>query len=234
MKRLIILFIAILSITSVVAQDSQSEGPPRQYFVTGGIGTSWIILPKVFIVNPNVPSDNAQILPALNGFTGYVGFQTLLPLGETWLFAPEIDFTYTSGQIRLDRAVNGDTTAIENFQNYVRAEIPLIFGVRSNDNFWVGFGPAIYFTLYDNKGFEKAVESLPYDSDTQVDSNVPVGIRFRLSAYARLGNRSYLNLKFESDLGQRFRYVDDTYDVKFSLQNISLGFGYMLSSSSKR
>ncbi len=196
-----------------------------RFFVEGGVGTSWILLPKVFIVDVTDPENNWQILPATNSITGYVGVQAAIPLSRHWMFSPEIDFTYLSGEIRVDELKTGDVS--QKMQTYTRIEVPLNFGVLSNDNFWVSFGPIVYFTLSDNKGFDDAVYELTEDNPTDptIDSDMPVGLRFRLAAYARI-NRFFITAKFESDLFQKFEFVDDIYKVRLSMQNITIGLGW--------
>ena len=189
------------------------------------------------MVDPDTPYNNAQILPATNGLSGFIGIQTVLSLGNGWLFVPEVDLSYQSGEVRVDLTQYPDAnvgrtdtvrSSVQELQNYVRAEIPLHFGVRAKDKFWVSFGPTFYVTLYDNKGFENAVYSLPARPDLALNSKNPFGVRFRLAAYAPLGERGYLEIKFESDLSQYFNYENDTYEAKFSFQNISIGYGFSL------
>jgi hypothetical protein len=234
MKRLTIILIAIMTITSVYGQEDNSTVQRNEVFLKAGFGTSWVILPKVFLVDEDVPTTNAQVLPATNGFSGFVGLQTVFHLGDGWLFTPEIDLSYSGGEIRVNRTtINGTDTlpsSVQRLQSYVRAEIPLHFGVRSRDGFWVTFGPSLYFTLYDNKGFNEAVAADPIDpaDPAQVNSDNPFGVRFRLAAYAPVGERGYIDIKFESDLGQNFDYNNNTYEAKFSMQNLSIGYGYWL------
>ena len=236
MRSLLTILILFLTTTIVLGQDASSSNQQHEMFIKGGIGTSWIILPKVFIISPDDSITNAQILPATNGFTGYAGLQTVFPLGAGWLFVPEVNLSYTSGEIRVNRTeyqfIGTDTIrsseTAQKLQSYVRAEIPLHFGVRSKDNFWVSFGPTLYFTLHDNKGFNNAVYELPVQADLKLNSNVAFGVRFRLAAYAPIGERSYIDIKFESDLGQYFTFEEDSYKAKFSLQNLSIGYGYLL------
>jgi hypothetical protein len=94
----------------------------------------------------------------------------------------------------------------------------------------VTFGPTLYFTLHDNKGFDKAVAAVPIDpSDpAQINTDNPFGVRFRLAGYAPVGERGYIDIKFESDLGQYFDYSNNTYEAKFSFQNLSIGYGFWL------
>ena len=231
MKRLIILLSLYLTITTVGF--SQKEAPlmsKRNFFVTGGIGTSWIILPKVFLVDENDISNNWQILPATNHFTAYIGFATAIPLSEHWLFTPEIDINYISGQIRVDENKTKETS--QKLQTYARIEIPLNFGILSTDNFWATFGPVVYFTLYDNKGFDDAVNAL---TKPETNPNAPiinsddyVGLRFRLAAYIN-ANRYFISIKFDSDLFAKFEFVDDEYRMRMSMQSITLGLGWRTS-----
>lgn len=234
MKRLFHTMFLLLAAASVFGQDKLTTNDKHEIFIKGGIGTSWVILPKVFMVDPQPPNNNAQILPAVNGLHSFVGVQTVFHLGNGWLFVPEFDLSYTSGEIRVNLTQyvgpNPDTvrTSNQNLQSYLRAEVPLHFGVRSKDGFWVSFGPTLYFTLFDNNGFEEAVFSLPARPDLALNSKHAMGVRFRLAAYAPVGDRSYIEFKFESDLGQYFTYENNAYDVRFSFQNFTIGYGYLL------
>lgn len=220
-----------MTITSSFGQEKTRS--KHEMFLKASAGTSWIILPKVFLISPEDSVSNAQVLPATNGLTGNLGWQTVFHLGEGWLFVPELNLSYISGEVRINRTIYEDNrvdldTAYtdQNLQSYVRAEIPLHFGVRSNNNFWVTLGPTLYFTLYDNQGFEEAVENNRVRDNVQLDDDNPFGVRFRLAAYAPVGKRSYIDIRFESDLGQYFRFEGNTYEAKFSFQNISIGYGY--------
>ena len=142
---------------------------------------------------------------------------------------PELDINYISGNVRIDEIYSSpaDTTlsrAVEGLQSYIRAEIPINFGVISNDNFWVTLAPVVYFTLYDNKGFDDAVYSLT--DNAVIDSDQPVGLRFRVAAYALLSERMYLDIKFDSDLGRNFSFENGIYDARFSMQSVTVGLGW--------
>lgn len=232
MRKIIVYTLFSVIVNSAFSQNQDTPLPQKEFFIKGGIGTSWIILPKVFLLDENNPTTNAQVLPATNGFTGFVGFQTVFNIGNNWAFAPELDLTYLNGEIRFDRQeiIGTDTLrqTTQNSQSYVRAEIPIHFAMTSRDGFWVSFGPSVYFTLFDNKGFEKSVYEVSPNPNLQLESGNPIGIRFRLAIYAPVGNRSYIDIKFESDLGKHFKYENDTYDAKFSYQNVSVGYGYRL------
>lgn len=213
---------------------SQKEAPSvdeKLFFVKGGLGTSWIIMPKVFLIDP-ADTSSSQILPATNSFTGYVGLQAAIPLGKHWLFMPEIDFNYISGEIRVDRILNDPDNPdrfSQKLQAYTRIEVPLNFGVISSDNFWVSFGPVIYFTLSDNKGFDAAVDEIR-TSPVALNSDIPIGMRFRLAAYIVVGKGMYVDIKFDSDLKRDFYYseTDNVYNMRMSLQSITIGFGYRI------
>ena len=218
---------------------SQKEVPTTDkalFFLKGGVGTSWITMPKVYLLDNDTVTNtitNAQILPAINSFTGYIGFQSAIPLGDHWLFMPEIDFNYLGGEVRVDLSTvsNGDTTKTfsQKLQSYVRIEVPLNFGVISSDNFWVSFGPVVYFTLSDNKGFDAAVDEVR-NNPVNMDSDMPIGLRFRLAAYIIVGKGMYIDIKFDSDLNRKFSYTesDNTYHMRMSLQSVTVGFGYRL------
>lgn len=215
-----------------IAGFSQNEPPTVRenlFFIKGGLGTSWIIMPKVFLLD-TANLNSVQILPATNGIAGYIGFQTAIPLGKYWLFLPEIDFNYISGEIRVDRLFNDSTKtdiASQKLQSYIRIEVPINFGVVSSDNFWVSFGPVLYFTLSDNKGFDAAVDEV-ITQPVKLDSDIPIGLRFRLAAYIIIGKGMYMDIKFDSDLKRDFYFEDNTYNMRMSLQSITVGFGYRL------
>lgn len=218
--------LTILLLVSIIGY-SQKESPSEiQYIIKGGAGTSWIIMPKVFLIDEVNPANNWQILPATNSFTGYVGFQAVVPLGEHWLFTPEIDYNYIAGEIRVDAKLTDDFS--QKLQSYGRIEVPLNFGVVSSDNFWITFGPVVFFTISDNKGFDNAVADL---TDQVVDSDNPFGLRFRLATYILIGEKAYIDIKFDSDLKRDFYYSesDDVYHMKMSMQSITVGFGWKAS-----
>ncbi len=191
-------------------------------------------MPKVFLLNP-ADTSSAQILPTTNSFTGYIGFQVAIPLGDHWLFMPEIDINYIAGEIRVDRINSSNRIEPNAFsqklQSYTRLEIPINFGVVSSDNFWVSFGPVLFFTLSDNKGFDDAVHDIEDPNNPiNLDSDNPLGLRFRLAAYVIVANGMYVDIKFDSDLSRKFYYTesDDTYHMKMSMQSVTIGFGYRL------
>ena len=229
MKLLKTLGLLLIISTAGFSQKELPEIDKTIFFVKGGIGTSWVIMPKVFLIN-EADTSSAQILPATNSFTGYVGFQAAIPLGKRWLFMPEIDFNYISGQIRVDRIINDSIKgASQKLQSYARIEVPLNFGVISSDNFWVSFGPVVFFTLSDNKGFDDAVYDVTdpnRNPPVMVDSDNPLGLRFRLAAYILLARGRYIDIKFDSDLKRDFYFRDEVYNMKMSLQSITVGFGF--------
>jgi len=233
MKNLILaLSITLLMPTFGSAQVDSFTPPKVSTFLKGGIGTSWVLLPKVFLSDPNDPNNNWQILPATNNFTGYVGLQTVIRLGDYWRFAPELDYNYISGQVRVDKVrpntPDDPSETVQKLQMYSRIEIPLNFGVVSSDNFWVSFGPVVYFTITDNKGFDNAVDELVTNPDVIIDSDVPVGVRFRIAIYATLSKNAYIDIKFDSDLGGNFKFEDNTYKMNMSMQSVTIGLGYRL------
>ncbi len=235
MRKLIYTLGLLLSIS--ISGFSQNEPPSTDkplFIVKGGGGTSWITMPKVFLLNP-ADTSSAQILPTTNSFTGYIGFQVAIPLGDHWLFMPEIDINYIAGEIRVDRINSSNRIEPNAFsqklQSYTRLEIPINFGVVSSDNFWVSFGPVLFFTLSDNKGFDDAVHDIEDPNNPiNLDSDNPVGLRFRLAAYVIVANGMYVDIKFDSDLSRKFYYTesDDTYHMKMSMQSVTIGFGYRL------
>lgn len=219
----------LLISTAGFGQEEVSTINQKLFFATAGVGSSWITMPKVYIVDASDTS-SAQILPAVNSITGYVGFQAVIPLGKRWIFIPEIDINYIAGEIRVDQ-LPGKTDVPSAFsqklQSYTRIELPLNFGVVSSDNFWVSFGPVLYVTLSDNKGFDSAVTEIA-EIPVTLDSDNPIGLRFRMAAYIIVSEGMYINIKFDSDLGRNFEYVDNVYKMKMALQNLTVGFGYRL------
>lgn len=229
MKRLSNTISILLLVSTLVFGQNEPNMPSKiELFVKGGFGTSWIIMPKAFLSDPTDLENNWQILPATNSFTGYIGLQSVIPLGEHWLFVPEIDYNYIAGEIRVDQLkpdpVTNEPKHSQKLQAYSRIEIPLNIGVLSSDNFWVSLGPVIYFTIADNKGFDNAVYELTQTAT--IDSDNPIGVRFRLAAYITLADNVYIDIKFDSDLSRKFEYVDGVYNMKMSMQSITIGFGW--------
>ena len=125
MRRLILSLVVAMSMTSGYGQIEMSKSTKPEIFLKAGFGTSWIILPKVFLIDPDAPETNGQVLPATNGLSGYVGFQSAFHLKNGWLFAPGLDLTVTSGEIRINRTtINPDDdqdtirTSVQNVQSY--------------------------------------------------------------------------------------------------------------------
>lgn len=235
MKLIKTLILFLLISVSGFSQERTPTVEKNLFFVKGGLGTSWIIMPKVFLIDP-ADTSSAQILPATNSFTAYIGFQTAIPLGKHWLFLPEIDFNYTAGEIRVDRILNNQDEPdrfSQKLQSYTRIEVPLNFGVVSSDNFWVSFGPVLYFTISDNKGFDAGVHEIEDPARPEpikLNSDNPFGLRFRLATYLIVGKGMYIDIKFDSDLKRDFSYSDsdDVYNMRMSLQSITVGFGYRI------
>lgn len=229
MKRLLtILSLIILGTSMGFSQNGKNKPIKSEFFIKGGFGTSWIIMPKAFLSDSSDPDNNWQILPATNNFTAFAGMQAVFLLGAHWLFVPEIDYNFIAGQIRVDQlkpdSVSGLPKSSQKLQTYSRIEVPLNFGVLSSDNFWVSFGPVIYFTIAENKGFDSAVYELTQQAT--INSDNPVGLRFRLAAYLTLSSRAYIDIKFDSDLSRKFEFSDNVYQMKMSMQSITLGLGW--------
>ena len=236
MKLIKTIGLLLLISTAGFTQKEQPTVEENLFFAKGGFGTSWIIMPKVYLVNP-ADTSSAQILPATNHFTGYIGFQAVIPLGKRWIFVPEIDISYISGEVRVNNLPGKSdvpTASSQKLQSYTRVELPLNFGLVSSDNFWVTFGPVVFFTLSDNKGFDSAVREMealdPTAQPVNLNSDNPIGLRFRMAAYITVAKGMYVDVKFDSDLKRDFHYSesDDTYNMKMSLQSITVGFGYRL------
>jgi opacity protein-like surface antigen len=214
-----------LTLLSVVLLFAVTSGSTQvTWTIKGGGGTSWIIHPKVFIVDPADADNVWQIAPATNSGTFYIAGEAIMKISEHWLFIPELNFNYTSGEINVTSLLQ--QTSARRLQNYTRLEIPLLLGVKSSDNFWFTFGPSIFFTTSDNKGFEKAVEELT--SVAQINSTRNVGIKARIGAGMALSDRLLLEIKFDYDFGRKFEFVDGTYEVRMDMQSITAGLGWAL------
>jgi hypothetical protein len=193
--------------------------------VKSGGGTSWIILPKVFIVDPTNVDNVGQIAPAANSATFYIAGDAIIEISDHWLFIPELNFNYTSGEISITSLLQQSTS--RGLQSYTRLEVPLMLGVKSSDNFWFTFGPSIFFTTSDNKGFEKALQDL-ITQPVQINSTKQIGVKARIGAAMALSEKLILEIKFDYDLGRRFEYVDGTYEVRMDMQSITAGLGWAL------
>ncbi len=229
MNKLIIVFtfVFLLPFAAHSQELIDLEDPPKfQLAVKGNIGTSWLTFPKAFLVDPEDVNNVWSVAPASNSFCGAVGLQGIYFLGKNWRFLPEIGLSYLSGEVQI--AQLEASRASRELQSYVRLNVPLHFAVISNDNFWFAFGPTVFFTLHDNKGFDKAVKELTQVA--KVDSDIPVGVALSIIAAIKLTKRMYVDLRFEFDQIKHFRYNNstETYEVRSAMQNISIGIGYRL------
>ena len=229
MKNILFLF-AFIILFSTVSQSQEliDIEAPRKFQLAGkfNIGTAWLTFPKAFLVNPLDVEEVWSVAPAQNNLATAIGVQGIIRLGKYWVFLPELGVSYLSGEIQIDDIKNG--RASRHLQSYTRLDVPLHFAVISTDNFWFAFGPTVFFTLHDNKGFDKAVEELT--PATKVDSDIPVGLRISLIAAIELSEKFYIDARFEMDQDRYFRYntSTETYEVRSAMQNISLGIGYRL------
>ena len=229
MKNILITFgfILLFSFASQ-SQELIDIESPRTFQLAGkaNIGTSWLTFPKAFLVNPLDVEEVWSVAPSTNGFCAALGAQGVVRLGKHWVFLPELGVSYLSGEIQIDDIKN--KRASRHLQSYVRLDIPIHFAVISTDDFWFAFGPTVFFTLHDNKGFDQAVEDLT--TATNVDSDVPVGWRISLIGAIELSEKLYIDARFEMDQGRQFRYntSSEIYEVRSAMQNISIGVGYRL------
>jgi hypothetical protein len=227
MKKLVNIFIIIVFVSfSLSAQDFEIKIPNKLTWIAkGGLGTSWVTYPKVFLVDESDLTNVWSVAPATNGFTGYLGVQGILPIGEHWAFIPEINFSYLSGKIQVDHIQTLQLS--RHSQNYGRISVPLNFGIISSDDFGFVFGPVVYFTVLDNKGFDEAVNDLT--TAANINSDIPVGLAIRLAAVREVSDKMYIEIKFDYDLNKYFEYNNGVYDVKMAMQSITVGLGYLLS-----
>ena len=226
MKKIISIFSIVVFISfSAFSQKKRLEATNQmRVFAKGGLGTSWLTFPKVFLVDPDNLNNIWEISPARNNFTFFIGAQGVIPLGRHWVFAPEVSYNYLSGMVKIDRLENPQE-AIK-LQSYSRIAVPLNFGVVSSDNFWFEFGPIVYFMVADNKGFDRGVNELTQNA--QVNSDEPIGLAMRLGAVARLSPSLFLEAKFEYDVDRKFEYNNGIYDVRIAMQGVTIGLGYAL------
>lgn len=193
------------------------------YTIKAGGGPSWMSFPKVFLQDPVYLNNTWEIAPAATGGTFYIGGEVLVPMGEHWGFRSELNVTYISGEVYVDALII--EAQARKLQSYTRIDLPLLFSVKSKDNFWCSFGPVVFFTVHDNKGFEKAINILA--EDPLVDSDVPIGVQARLAVDIKLQEHLFLELKFDYDIGKYFKFEDNTYKVRMSAQGVTGGLTYL-------
>ncbi len=191
--------------------------------VKGGAGTSWVIFPKVFLVDPNNVNNVWQVGPATNNVTAYLGGDITLAMSDHWFVGSGITFSYVSGSVKITSiALNASSREL---QSYTRLSIPLIFGVRSSDDFWFTFGPGIFFNLNDNQGFNRAVDELT--SADNINSTRNIGFEAKVGMGLILTDNLFLDILFNSDYGKKFDYENGTYEVRLSMQGITVGVGWV-------
>ena len=221
MKKFILLILIVAASQSIFAQIN--------WGVKAGFGTSWIAFPKVYLVDTvDATLTNVwELAPATNSGTFYIGGEMIIPLGDHMAFRGELSYNYVSGEVNVDQLKTSKQA--RKLQAYSRIEVPLLFTVKSDDSFWFSLGPTVFFTISDNKGFEKAVYELVDPANVKVDSAVPIGIRARLAANIKLQEHLYLEVKFDYDLGKHFRFNEpsDTYEVRMAMQGITGGLTYL-------
>lgn len=217
MKKLIIASILLLS-----AQLSQGQ---IHWTIKAGGGPSWLAFPNVYMQDPTNANNTLQISPAATGGTFYAGAELLFPLGDHWGFRSEFNVSYISGEVNVDVLIVHLQS--RKLQSYTRLNVPLLFSVKSNDNFWASFGPVVFFTVHDNKGFEDAFVDFGLDPTEYFDTDIPVGVQARLAVDIKLQERLFLELKFDYDLGKYFKYEDDLYKVKMAAQGVTGGITYL-------
>ena len=201
-----------------------SASAQSEWGVLAGGGTSWIILPKVFLVDPQDARNVWAVSPGANSVAAHLAVDYNYRLNENWHMGTGAALSYTSGSIKITSlALQATSTEI---QSYLRLDIPLFFGVRSADNLWFNFGPGIFFNLYDNQGVNKAIDNLTSADNVNTVRRVGVNARFALGFY--ISDNLFLNIMFISDFGRKFYYENDTYQIRMSMQNISVGLGWAL------
>lgn len=196
-----------------------------RWTVKAGGGPSWMAFPNVYLQDPTDAYNTLQISPAATGGTFYAGGEALFPMGDHWGFRSELNFTYISGEVNVDVIIA--QTQSRKLQSYSRISIPLLFSVRSSDNFWASFGPVVFFNIHDNKGFENAFADFGLDPTQYFDTDIPIGIQSRLAMDIKLQEHLFLELKFDYDIGKYFKYENDLYHVRLAAQGVTGGLTYL-------
>ena len=146
-------------------------------------------------------------------------------MGDHWGFRSELNFSYISGEVNVDVLIV--KLQSRKLQSYTRLNIPLLFSVRSSDNFWASFGPVVFFNLHDNKGFESAFVDFGLDPSQYFDTDIPWGVQARLAVDIKLQEHLFLELKFDYDIGKYFKYENDLYHVRLAAQGVTGGITYL-------
>lgn len=194
-----------------------------RFALKAGGGPSWLAFPKVFLQDPVVLNNTWEIQPGTTGGHFYLGGEMITTLGEHWLFRGELSVSYISGSVNVDELLTNRQA--RKLQSYVRTNIPLLVTVKSTDHFWFSFGPVVYITLHDNKGFDDAVHELA--TAAVIDSTRPFGMGARLAGNIQLQDHLYLEVKFDYDLNKYFKYENNTYKVRMAAQGVTFGLTYV-------
>lgn len=195
-----------------------------KFALKGGAGTSWVTFPKVFVLPDTSDVNNVwELSPATNSGNFYIGGEAVIPMGDNWFFRGELSYSYISGEVKVDKLKTAQQA--RKLQAYSRLNIPLLFGVKSKDEFFFSFGPVIFINLHDNHGFDEAVGEL---TPQAVDSSVPVGLQARLAADIQVQKNLFLEIKFDYDLGKYFRFNESSqiYETRIAMQGITAGLTY--------
>lgn len=218
MKRLFLLTLALGMFFASSAQ--------IRFALKGGAGTSWVTYPKVFVLPDTTDVNNVwELSPATNSATFYLGGEAVISMGEHWFFRGELSYSYISGEVKVDKLSTYEQS--RKLQAYSRLNIPLLFGIKSKDDFFFSFGPVVFINLHDNNGFKEAIAEL---TPQEVDSTVPWGLQMRLAADIQVQKNLFLEIKFDYDLGKYFRYNESTeiFEARLAMQGITGGLTYFL------
>jgi hypothetical protein len=214
------IYLAIIFVVSI----NYSGYSQVEWSVKAGGGTSWVIFPKVFLVDPTNVNNIWEIGPSTNSGTFYLSGEVIIPMNDHWFAAPGVSYNYTSGRIKVTSVELA--TSSTKLQSYSRIELPLLFGVKAIDDFWVTFGPSVFFNIADNEGLKQAIDDLADASN--VNTTRKVGIKAHVGLGITLSERLFIEVNFDSDFGKRFEYIDYTYEIRLSMQSVSVGFGWVL------
>ncbi len=217
-KKLLALLVACFIVLPASAQ--------VYWGIKGGLGTSWLAFPKVYLQDPVIPENTWEIAPATNNATYYVEGEMYYELSDHMGFRAALGYSFFSGEVSVTSLLA--QTQERRLQMYHRLQVPVLFSIRSDDSFWFSLGPTVFVNLADNNALEEAVTAIT-QNDVPLDVEVPIGVAWRLVANIRLKERLFLEVKFDYDLGKHFNFNETSqrYDVKMAMQGISSGINYV-------
>ncbi|MFY0601593.1 MAG: hypothetical protein JXR03_18110 [Cyclobacteriaceae bacterium] len=205
----------------------------RWFGVQGGAGSAWIAMPKTYISGPATFSpDIYQLSNANNGINAYLGLTYSSQIKSSrFHFTPEMNLVYTAGDVVMRRVntidINAGSKSVQRKQEYWRLEVPLVFEVRTDDNFSVVLGPVLFANLHNSRAMESITEAIA--PDATMSSDYVAGWRFRFGV-SKIYNEKYrFIVKWDIDQGKEdfLTFNGSKYKAQLYAQSISLGFNYL-------